>query len=195
MMRAEAIVLLKLTFRAFCCSCCLFGIWFFVLSSYTTVRNYLCVWLLAVQFLYFSFALLSMIFDSSKLAGLSRPLLSISFSMSCVITYVTTCGSQGRDEVFKLGNFSLHVAPTLVNFLEVLFCADKNEASRAHGFLLSVWDIFVPVLVMLCYYYLFFVEDSYEIRFDVDFGSTVVVGLLSGIFVVLVKKWPLAEVT
>ena len=187
-MTNEKFLFFEIAGRAFCGSCCLFGIWYFILTSFSPVKHYLCVWLLVLQFMYYSLTLIALLFDFPKLAGLSRLLFSINFSMSCVITYVTISSSQGWDEFLGLGNFSLHVVPNVFNFFELVFSVDDNNILS--GYHLLLWDIVVPVLVMLVYYCLFFVKDIYEIQFQVDLATTIVIGLLSGTFVALKKKWP-----
>lgn len=187
-MTNERFLLLEIACRAFCCSCCVFGIWYFILTSFSPVKHYLCVWLLALQFVYYFLTLIALLFDCPTLAGFSQLLFSINFSMSCVITYVTVSSRQGWDEILGFGNFSLHVAPILFNFLELVFSVkDKDILS---GYIILLWDIFVPVLVMLVYYCLFFVKDIYEIQFQVDLAATIVIGLLSGAFLAWMKKRP-----
>ena len=188
-MSREIFQLFLISYRSFCCGCCLLSIWFFVLTSFAPVKHYLCVWLLALQFVYFCLALVSMLCLSQQLAGLSRLLLPVNFSMSCTIMYVTVSSRQGMDELLRLGNCSLHIAPTIFNIIELFFAAENQNTSKTtHGNLLSTWDVFVPILVMLAYYYLCFTKGVYEIQFDVNLPSTIIVALLSGLLSALAMK-------
>ena len=80
------------------------------------------------------------------------------------------------------------MVPNIFNFFELVFSVDDNNILS--GYHLLLWDIVVPVLVMLVYYCLFFVKDIYEIQFQVDLATTIVISLLSGTFVSLKKTWP-----
>ena len=83
----------------------------------------------------------------------------------------------------------MHIAPTIFNIIELVFAAgNQNAAKKTHGFLLTTWDVFVPVLLMLAYYYLFFTKGMYEIQFDVNLPPTIIVGLLSGLLAALAMK-------
>ena len=192
-MLSEAYFLAKISWSSFCCGCSIFGIWFFIITSFSPVKHYLCIWLLILQFVYHSLTLISTLLDTTSLARLSRLLLSINFSMSSVITFVSISARQGMEEIFRIDNFSLHVLPTVLNFIELLISTTANDDSELERFLQKLWDIFLPVIIMLFYYNLFFAAEVYERQFKVDLPSSIIVALLSGTLVVLAKREKMKE--
>ena len=113
--------------------------------------------------------------------------------MSSVITFVSISARQGKDEIFRIDNFSLHVLPTVLNFIELLISTTANDDSELERFLQKLWDIFLPVIIMLFYYNLFFAAEVYERQFKVDLPSSIIVALLSGTLVVLAKREKMKE--
>lgn len=186
----EAYMTVKLCWKAFCCGCSLFGIWFFILTSTIPVKHYFCVWLLVLQFIYFCSTLVAALSSSRNLENLSLLLLPINFSMSCVITHVCIDSRDGKEEIFRLDNFSLHLAPTLINFIELLTMLKETETRLGQSEIrfMEPLHILIPVIIMLFYHEFFYSKDMYSTQFDVDVLSAIFVALFSGGFVVLIRR-------
>ena len=191
--RQGTLVLLQIAWTSFCCGCSAFGVWFFIVASSTPVKHYLCVWLLILQFIYFLLTLITTLCSSSMLAIPLQLLLSVNFCISSVVAYVSGSVMHERSEILRLDNFSLHVAPALVNFIELLTDSRGSTTQLGLGLgltgrILPFLDVFAPTFVMLFYYNLFFTKELYSTDFNVDLSSSIIVGLVSGALVVFTKE-------
>ena len=181
--------LADLVWKAFCCGFTAFGIWYFVATSFATVRNYLCVWLLLLQFIYYGLMLISTLTLYPVPSRIARSLFPIIFSMSCVISYVTVTARDGPDEILRINNFLLHIAPTLANWIELLVRKFDTFEPKALKLWITICDVTIPVILMLSYYYWAFTDEVYQTSFNVDISSCVVVSVLSSSLCLLVSAY------
>ena len=181
-----------ISWRACCCGLYAFGVWSFVISNFTQVGNYLCLWLLVMQLAYYLMMLTSAIISCPKLTKVAVLSFPINFAMSVVVTFVTLTAREGTQEIKNFDNFSLHIAPTVLSFVELALSKQRtrrrNFCLRETGrrvLLLQSWVIFAPTIVLLLYYKCFFSKEIYQTQFDIHLPSAIVVSVLSSVLCAL----------
>ena len=165
------------------------GLWYFVVLNHAQVGDYLCTWLLLQQCLYYFIVLASDI-SFSRLDTIARHIFPLNFAMSCVVTYVTMSSRDGIQELFKLHNFLLHIAPTLVNCIHVFLKDWNHSAEHSKRFLTTdIWDVSFPVVVLLFYCYQFDLTKVYHTWPGIRIGPALVVSVLSSLLFIYATRY------
>ena len=180
--------LVDISWSAFCCALYACGVWNFVISNFTQVGNYLCSWLLVMQFVYYLMTLTSAIISCPKLAKVAVLSFPINFAMSAVVSFVTLTAREGTQEIKNFDNFALHIAPTILCFVELIMSKERTRRRKfcfietgRKVLLLQSWMILAPTIVLLLYYQFFFSKEVYQLQFDVYLPSAIATSILSSI--------------
>lgn len=180
--------LVDISWNACCCGLYACGVWSFVINNFTEVGNYLCSWLLAMQFAYFLMVLTTAIISCPKISKVAVLTFPINFAMSSVITFVTLTAREGTQEIKNFDNFSLHIAPTILGLVELVMIKERTRR-RTFGFreagrgllLAQFWIVFAPTIMLLLHYHFFFSIEVYQIQFDIHLSSAIAVSVLSSV--------------